>query len=328
MKKNQLNKIVKKDKIISLEDNKKIADSFWITLQTKTGVAEGKIHLPHKQSDKLVIFEPGFPGGGSVWFEEVLLKKLLRENYTVFLIRHVGTIINGKHSKDYIGCKEKQEKARKEKQKVLGAKKNHTIVDWLKEPKVALESLLPYYKTVFLTGHSFGPLAAFSSLIDFVKEKPRLAKRIKRFISLAGTLGIVRDEKGQILSQWREYLNKKWSRERVLIDNTERNVKTLHKTYKKVHREAHLIPNSIEFIAVHPWGNKKNTTDELVHITESLDMITTLGRGYLIVDKDEFGDKKTGRIAHDMDNLKPEAFYRLVNPKWLPKSQISVLNNK
>lgn len=325
MKQEELNQIVVKDKIILLKENQGVADSFWITLETKAGVAEGKIHLPYKQTDNLVIFEPGFPGGGSVWLEEVLLKKLLKENYTVFLVRHVGTIINGKHSKDYIGCQERQEIAKRKRQKVLGVKKSNTIADWLKEPRIALEALTPYYETVFLTGHSFGPLAAFSSLIDFAKSHPRQAKRVKRFISLAGALGIVRDKDGRILSQWREYLDKKWSKERVLLGDTDKNIVNLHRAYKKIHREAHLIPSAIGFIAVHPWGDKKNTTDEFVHITESLDIISTLGRGYLIIDKDEFGDEKTGRIAHDMDNLKAETFFKLVNLDWLPESQISVL---
>lgn len=38
--------------------------SFWVTLNSKSGSVEGKIYFPAKVSDKLVIFEPGFPGGG------------------------------------------------------------------------------------------------------------------------------------------------------------------------------------------------------------------------------------------------------------------------
>lgn len=322
---NKLSKLIEKSNPIKLQDNKDIADSHWITLTNKTGTVEGKVHVPHKGEDQLVIFEPGFPGGGSGYFEELFLEKVLESGYTTFIIRHVGTIINGKYSDGYIVCKEKQIKAKKEKQKVLGTKKSHTLSDWLLEPKVALELLAPYFKNIVLVGHSFGPLANFSSLIDFVNEKPELAKAVKRFISMAGTLGIVRDPKDEILSQWAEYLNKKWSRDRVLIGETEKNIKTLYGAYKKIHGEVGIFPENVDFIVVHPWGDKKGTTDELVPIVESLEIISSLGRGYLMVDKLEYGDERTERIAHDMQNLPPEVFTNLLDLNWLPKSQISVI---
>ncbi|OGM31396.1 hypothetical protein A2803_05430 [Candidatus Woesebacteria bacterium RIFCSPHIGHO2_01_FULL_44_21] len=325
MKNQRLHNLIENSNAISLKDNKKIADSFWITFQSKSGAVEGKIHIPHEGEDKLVIFEPGFPGGGSGYFEELFLRKVLESGHSVFLIRHVGTIINGKHSDGYIVCKEKQRVAKEQGQEVIGVKKTHTMADWLVEPKVALETLTPFFKTVVLVGHSFGPLANFSSFLDFVKEKPKLAKRVKRFISMAGTLGVVRDPKGQILSQWREYLDKDWSKERVLIGKTSDNIKFLHDTYKKIHKEVSTLPEDVDFIAIHPWGDRENTTDELVHIVESLEMITSLGRGYLIVDKTEHGDKKTGGIAHDMKNLKPAVFQKLVDLKWLPKEQITTI---
>lgn len=322
---NNLKQLINESQPIPLEDNKEIADSFWVTFENKTGVVEGKIHIPHKVGDKLVIFEPGFPGGGSGYFEELFLKKVLESGYAAFLVRHVGTIINGKHSRGYIVCKEKQCVAKDNGQTVVGTKQSHTIADWLVEPKVALEVLTPYFKTVLLVGHSFGPLANFSSFIDFTKDNLELAKRVKRFISMAGTLGIVRDPKGQILSQWEEYLNKDWSKERVLIGDTGDNIKYLHNTYKKIHREVDSFPKNVDFIAIHPWGDKEHTTDELVHVVESLEMILSLGSGYLIVDKTEHGDKKTGGIAHDMKNLKPEVFQKLVDLAWLPDKQITTI---
>ena len=320
-----IKKVAKKDSVIPLQDNKDLADSYWVIFENKTGVVEGKIHIAHSNKDKLVIFEPGFPGGGSGYFEELFLREVLKSGYSAFIIRHVGTIINGEHSSGYIVCKEKQHKAKEENQQVVGVKESHTIADWLVEPKVALETLAPHFKTIVLVGHSFGPLANFSSLLDFVKESPELSKRVKRFISMAGTLGVIRNPKGQILSQWVEYLDKDWSKERVLIGDTKENVKVLHKTYDKIHNKTSGFPKDIDFIAIHPWGDKRNTTDELVPVVESLDIITSLGRGHLIVDKTEYGDEKTGRIAHDMENLKPEVFTKLVDLKWLPKSQISVL---
>lgn len=50
---------------IESENKIKLTDSsFWVTLNSKSGSVEGKIHFPSKASDRIVIFEPGFPGGG------------------------------------------------------------------------------------------------------------------------------------------------------------------------------------------------------------------------------------------------------------------------
>lgn len=321
--KDDLSKLIQKSNSISLKDNQGIADSFWVSFSNDTGTVEGKIHVPHEFKDKLVIFEPGFPGGGSGYFEDLFLEEVLKSGYTAFVVRHVGTIVNGEHSSGYIACEEKQKKSKEVGQEVLGTKENNTMADWLVEPKVALETLTPHFNTIVLVGHSFGPLANFSSFIDFVKENPDLSKKVKRFVSMAGTLGIVRDSKGQILSQWEEYLNKDWSKERVLLGDTKKNVSALHKTYDKIHDQVDQFPENTDFIAIHPWGDERNTTDELVHVVESLDMITSLGRGYLIVDKKEYGDEKEGRIAHDMDNLAAETFTKLVDLNWLPESQIT-----
>ncbi len=311
--------------IVKLKDNESLAKSYWVTLTNKTGATEGKIHIPYKNNSILMIFEPGFPGGGSGYFEELLLKQVLKDGITAFIIRHVGTIINGEHSDSYVVCKEKQTLASKNNQLVIGTKKTHTIADWLVEPKIALEILAPHYDNIIFVGHSFGSLAGFTSLIDFVKETPKHAKKIKRFISMAGTLGIARDPKGRMLSQWEEYLEKDWSKKRVLIGNTTQNIETLYKAYQKVHKNVDKFPVHIDFIAIHPWGDEKYTTDELVPIEESLDIITSLGRGFLIVDKLEIGDEKQERIAHDMQNLKPRFFSKVMDLGWLPESQISVL---
>jgi hypothetical protein len=47
----------------------------------KSGTVEGKIHLPLKETDKIVLFEPGFPGGISI---EQLWLKYIKNNYAVF----------------------------------------------------------------------------------------------------------------------------------------------------------------------------------------------------------------------------------------------------
>lgn len=54
-------------------------------------------------------------------------------------------------------------------------------------------------------------------------------------------------------------------------------------------------------------------------------MIQTLNKGYLILDTGEKTDEANGRLAHDMDNLKPETLIQLLSEDWLPRRQISTI---
>jgi len=166
------------------ENTIKLTDhSFWVTLSSKGNSVEGKLYFPAKITDKLVFFEPGFPGGGSTQFEELWLSAVLKEGYAVFLVRHSGTIINGKFSANYLNCSERQKQAKKRNQKIIGIKKSPTISDWLIEPKTAVEALGSYFKEIYLVGHSFGLAvdglagavnALLVLLIPLTKQRPML----------------------------------------------------------------------------------------------------------------------------------------------------------
>ena len=322
---NQLTKLATKDKFIPLEENKNIAKSYWLMLQTESGAVEGKIHFQIKETNKLVIFEPGFPGGGSTQFEELWLEKLLQEGYAVFLARHCGTLINGKFSNGYLNCVKRQELGKRLNEEVLGSKPENSITDWLNEPLVALEKLVSQFSQVTLCGHSFGPLALIHSLIRYVKSEPSESKKINRIVSLSGSLGRFRGNDHPFLKVWYDHLNTEWARERVQIGDAKLNTDIFNEAHTFVNKNASQIPGHIEFIATVPWGDTLETSDEIVHPIESLDFITSLGRGYLIVDKKEYGDSKTGRMAHDMESLSDNNVFRFVSEKWLPESQITVL---
>lgn len=308
------------ENVLKLSEN-----SYWITIGSKSGSVEGKVYFSTSASDKLIIFEPGFPGGGSTQFEELWLNKVLENGYNVFLIRHNGTIINGKFSNNYINCPERQELAKKNDQKVLGVKDSPTISDWLIEPKVAIEVLGVYFKEIYLIGHSFGPLAIVNSLIDLSLEKSELIGRVVRVISLAGAIGRARGEADSKLKIWHDHLDTDWARERVSIGPAKENTKIFASAHNKIHDHSDTFPENVEFIGVTPCGDSVDKTDSLVEPFETADFIGSLGRGYLIFDKTQLSDAKTGRMAHDMENLKPEVLVELLNKDLLPKQQISVL---
>ena len=300
------------ESVIKLTEN-----SNWITLKSESGFVEGKLHRAGGQ--QLIIFEPGFPGDGSTRLEKLWLNELLKHNFTVFAARHNGTIINGEHSANYLNCPEKQDWSKKHNQILLGKKESCTLADWLIEPLIALEALEDQFDAIFLMGHSFGGLASFYSLIEFAKKRSDKAQKVLRLISLAGTSGKVKDQNDPIIEQWSDYLRRGATNERVIVGDTDDNLKILMDAYEKIHSEANLIPKSTEVICIMVQN------DELVKVKEAEEIIDTLGRGYLIIDKTEKANEQTGRLAHDMDNLPPEKFLDFVNISWKPVSKTSTL---
>ena len=294
-------------------------DSKWITLKSKSGFVEGKLHRPEFGGQELIIFEPGFPGDGSSRLEKLWLNKLLENNFTVFAARHNGTIINGEHSNNYLNCPQKQEWAKRHNQLLLGNKDSYSIADWLIEPLIALEALGDMFDGIYLVGHSFGGLAIFYSLIEIAQKRPDKAQKVLRLISLAGTSGKIKDEKDPIIEQWSDYLRRGATNERVIVGDTDDNLKILMDAYEKIHSEANLIPKSTEVICIMVQN------DELVKVKETEEIIDTLGRGYLIVDKTEEADEKTGRLAHDMNNLPAEKVINFVDISWKPQQKVTTL---
>lgn len=294
-------------------------NSNWITIKSKSGFVEGQLHRPGIGGQELIIFEPGFPGDGSTRLEKLWLNDLLKHNFTVFAARHNGTIINGKYAANYLNCPEKQSKAKKENQLLLGKKDTYTLADWLIEPLIALEALEDIFDEIYLIGHSFGGLAIIYSLIEFAKRRPDKAQKVQRLITLAGTTGKVTSDNDPILEQWSDYLRRGSTEERVLVGVADKNIKILKAAYEKIHKESKYIPSSIEVICVMVQN------DELVSVKEAEDIIDTLGRGYLILDNLEEADNETGRLAHDMDNLPAEQFLNFVNIAWKPTQKTSTL---
>jgi len=277
--------------------------SFWLQLESDIGGVEGKLHLPARETDKIVIFEPGFPGDGSTRLENLHLKMILQQGYALFAVRHNGTIINGQYSNNYLNCPEKQEKAKLTGQHVTGIAENVTLVDWLKEPQVSLRAFYSVFSEVYLMSHSFGTLATLISLKQETDSTREDLRKVKRLVSLSGATGRVREINDPILRQWRRNLDSDMARERVSIGAPEENIEILRDAYITIHKSEMKIPELMDMVYINPWGDNKENLDEFVSPLEAVDIIASLGRGSLVIDKTQSADESAGRIVHDMDNL-------------------------
>ncbi len=299
--------------------------TFWLELKTKSGSVEGVLHLPPQPNGSILLFEPDFPGDASTRLEQLWATNLVENGYTIFAARHNGTIINGQHSDIYLNCPERQVQAKAKDQEILGEKDSPTMADWLKEPLVMMEAFAPFYQEVVLAGHSFGALATLFSLIDFSKQNPELTSHIRRFVSLAGAVGrFIGDGEGP-MKGWHMYVDTDAVRAKVKIGSKDENLEALRDAYIKIHEQASFFPVDMDFLFVVPWGNEEGTMDELVPPEEALDMISSLGRGHLILDQGEQSDVHSGRLVHDMHNLRPDSLVQLLNKNWLPPDEFSIL---
>ena len=286
---------------------------WWISLELENHSVEGILHLVNQSElKKLIIFEPGFPGDGSTRLERLHVNTLLKSGFSVFATRHNSTIINGKYSENYLNCVERQTEAITKNQELLGVKGQVSINEWINEPVVSISLLESIFKEIYLIGHSFGALAILNSLIYLRDASFKGIDKIARVISLSGATGRVSEIDDPILVQWKKYLDSEWTRERVKIGETDRNLEILRNAYLLIHEKAGRIPEWIDVIHVSPWGDNLENLDELVSPLQALDFIATLGRGSLVIDKTQKSDD-SGRMVHDMDNLRTETLIEFLN---------------
>lgn len=303
--------------------------SFWLKLDVSTrivkGTLEGKLHIPARSNGRLFLFEPGFPGRGSADLEKSHVKQLTDAGYTVFAPRHNGMLLTGKHSDFYISCPERQAKAGQEGQVVLGDGPYTELDKWLLEPLIAIEALSACFEETVLLGHSFGGLALMYSAVKYFAESP--GHNIKRLISMAGATGRIRSDSDRIVEMWTEYIDTEYIRERVSIGKAEDNLRHLRHAYGLIHEKIKVLPDQVELLCLHPWGDSHDSIDELIGVNEPLELILSLGRGTLVVDKTQKAEPSLEQLAHDMCGLSSAALLKLLDTTWKSDKQILQLDN-
>jgi pimeloyl-ACP methyl ester carboxylesterase len=299
--------------------------SFWVTLNSPehshSGALEGKFHLPAVRATKLIIFEPGFPGGASTDFERLHLKGLLGAGYAAFAARHRGTLINGPHSDYYMNCSKRQEKAAAENQKVLGDGQA-SMEDWLSEPLIALDALGGAFEELIFVGHSFGGLAIMHAASQLFKQKYRYYDKVKKLVHLAGVGGRLRSPHDRTIERWSEFIQADWATNRIEVGDAAQNIDHIRKAHETLHQSAAAIPSSVDVICLTAFGDTEDAVDELIPPHEALDIIVSVGHGTLVVDTTQRTNPAAGEMAHELFSLKTDALLKFVDPAWKSPKQI------
>jgi hypothetical protein len=308
--------------VLSLKESSR---AFWLKLEEHPGSVEGKLYLPPERTTKLIIFEPGFPGASVPIFEKLHAQAMSNAGFAIFVARHNGIILNGEQSSFYINCSERLEKASAQKQEVLGDNPSSSVKEWLKEPLIAFESLSPSFEDVILVGHSFGGLAIFWAAIELFKQQHHQASKIRRLVSVAGSTGLPRSSQHP---PWFQDVDPAWVSKCARIGDFEANKHYMHDAHQEIHDEANLVPEHVQLICVHAYGDEPGTQDEYLPAQDALDLVVSRGHGTLVIDKTQKADPKSGIAAHDHQALKTDILIQLCDPAWIPPKQILRLDEQ
>lgn len=285
--------------------------AFWIKLHGEKGEAEGKLFTPvGKNLNSLVVFEPGMPGDAVGWMEKKHVPELLREGYTVLVLRHLGTRTDTEYASTYIRCLERQAKAQAEQTHALGDKPEYDLETLSHEPTVALNTLGPQFRDIKMIGHSAGALFNANALAE---ADPEVREKVSSYVSLSGFVGGI-DERAPAFSDIRGYFA--YCAKHLNMGSPERNEVALRKIFECVYASKDTISPHTMVTQVH------SPLDEYLTFRGAEKFHEFLNRGLLISDETE-----TTPEFHDLKALQPQTLIRLLALEH-PESKHSVVFSK
>lgn len=280
----------------------------WIKLHGEGGEAEGKLFAPiGNDTHSLIIFEPGMPGDAVGWMEGKHVPALLKEGYTVLVLRHLGTKVDTEKADTYIKCPERQERTHALSTNALGDKPEYDLEALSHEPTVALNTLGPHFRDIKMVGHSAGALFNAAALAE---ANPEVRQKISSYVSLSGFVGGI-DERAPAFSDIRGYFA--YCTQHLNMGSPIQNESALRKIFERVYTHKEIIPSHTMATQVHA------PNDEYLTFKGAEKFHEFLNRGLLISDATQ-----TQPEFHDLKNLQPETLVRLLALHY-PKAKHSAV---
>lgn len=283
------------------EDGNEInCQAFWVSFEDDGKKAEGKLFVPKEGvGEKLIIFEPGMPGNSTIWMDQRHAPKLVKEGYTVLILRHLGTrMTDEKAKKEYLGCDERVEKGKKVmgNEEFLGVEGECDVEAMSHEVSTAVNNIAQNFKEVNLIGHSSGSL---NVLYDFDNIKPEVQGKIKRVVSMEGFVhkALMDLKEKMTLEDFYAYCNGVLN-----IGSAERNVNKAEEMFSHIENQGKdLLPKETTFIQMHV------AEDDYFLLGPIKDLQDKLGRGITVVNETQLDEKdEVPTEPHDLGDLKTE----------------------
>ena len=270
--------------------------------------AEGRlIHAPQESGD-LILFCPGFPGGGATLFEQRFAELLQKEEYSLFMLRHNGTRLDS-DTADFMLNRRQFPKAVPFHDGSFIGGGSSSVAEWLTEPQTILETLGAEYTNITVIGHSFGAVAALKSLINLNQISHRILERVQRCILLAPAVGLLREHEEDVMDTiWQpDLIASEMVTERVALNAPEYILQDLRNVYTGLGDDAKQLPADIKKIFVHVERDEYVRHEDVEEFAHYIDPDSVF-----VVDKFERHDPRHGLDAHDMPNFPQQSMLDLI----------------
>ncbi len=223
----------------------------WKHFTSKGRKAQGRlIHAPQESGD-LIIFCPGFPGGGATLFEQRFADRLRVEEYSLLALRHNGTRLDSETA-DFMLNRRQFPKAVPFHDGQLIGGGTSSLAEWLTEPQTALESIGAEYTGITVIGHSFGAVTALNSLANLNEAGHSILERVRKCIFLAPAVGVLREHDDDVMDTlWNaNFIASDMVTERVALNSPAEILQDLRCVYETLASRAAQLPQEIRKIFV------------------------------------------------------------------------------
>ncbi len=270
--------------------------------------AEGRLIHPLAPCGDLVLFCPGFPGGGATLFEQRFVDRLLEEEYTVCVLRHNGTRLDTPEGQWMLNSQQYPKAVPFHDGKFIGGASS-SVREWIGEPQTVLETLGAEFSEIIVVGHSFGAVTALNSLCGLNENGSTLLERIQKVILLAPAVGLLHERHDDVMDTlWQdEFIMSDLVTSRVTLNSCDEIKRDLNDVYHGLASRAAQLPEHMSKVFVHVERDEYIRRDDVEEFARFIDRDSQF-----FIDKFDRHDPRLGIDAHDMPHFPQQILLDLI----------------
>lgn len=284
----------------------------WKKFHTTERSVEGRLFSPGYESGDLVLFCPGFPGGGATLYEQRHSENFTKEGFSQIVFRHNGTLLHGEYSDLMLNRRQFSQAMPHHLERQYLGEHLPTINEWLVEPQTVLEDVGCKYSNIYIYAHSFGAVAALNSLANLNDIGHPVIERIRVCICMAPALGTLEgDETENIMRIWYpSYFDSAMIDDRVTFANSNNAQGMMRHVYQDLPSRIAKLSSQLRLKMMHV------AQDEFIREKDIRDFCKASGHqdSFMLDEIDHPIPTHGGMLAHDMPSYPTGLLLELIKP--------------
>lgn len=271
----------------------------WKHFTSEGRKAAGRLIHPSAPCGDLVLFCPGFPGGGATLFEQRFVDRLLDEEYSVCVLRHNGTRLDTPEGQWMLNSEQFSKAIPFHDGAFIGGQPS-SVREWIEEPLTAIEAMGAEFSEIVVVGHSFGSVTALHSLCGLHESGSRLIDRVRKVLLLAPAVGLLRDRDDDVMDTlWVDpFITSDFVTSRVALNSCDEIKQDLRTVYGSLAARAADLPERMSKLFVHVERDEYIRRDDVEEFARFIDKDSRF-----FIDKFDRHDPRLGIDAHDMPHF-------------------------